>query len=354
MPRPAFSGPASCAAGHRGRQPPPPGRPRCARSGRGLSGSTAAAARWCSRSCRAAPRHRLSAMPPFETDRCAMAARVAEVDRGTCLDLQLGHLRPWSHVSDRRSCPGEVVIVRTIASRTASAPSPASAGPFFSCGPLPWPSIGGRCGSIVNRVVRSTSVPMAELPEPRIRSPSQWPGTARSAASAPVGLRRHPSGGASLALADQDARINEASALPAAARPRHAQRPPGAQAGRQLAPQRPAALQIERLVDRLVADAHGFIIRELTSRPPRNLLRAPRFGPAPGLPAPMPAPLPGHAGPGYRGPARGGDGPRQPPLNVGPQRLVRRKLRTLRPTRRPLRMLPVEAAPISWSVGGLG
>ena len=32
----------------------------------------------------------------------------------------------------------------------------------------------------MNRVVRSTSVPIAELPSPRIRSPSQSPGTALS------------------------------------------------------------------------------------------------------------------------------------------------------------------------------
>ena len=38
--------------------------------------------------------------------------------------------------------------------------------------------------SIVNRVVRSTSVPIAERFNPMIRSPSQWPGTARSSASA--------------------------------------------------------------------------------------------------------------------------------------------------------------------------
>ena len=42
----------------------------------------------------------------------------------------------------------------------------------------------GRCSSIVNRVVRSTRVPIADLPKPMIRSPSQCPGTARSAASA--------------------------------------------------------------------------------------------------------------------------------------------------------------------------
>jgi hypothetical protein len=37
---------------------------------------------------------------------------------------------------------------------------------------------------MVKRVVRSTSVPMAELSRPRMRSPSQCPGTARSATSA--------------------------------------------------------------------------------------------------------------------------------------------------------------------------
>ena len=36
----------------------------------------------------------------------------------------------------------------------------------------------------MNLVVRSTSVPIAELRSPGIRSPSQWPGTARSSASA--------------------------------------------------------------------------------------------------------------------------------------------------------------------------
>src|SRR6266540_3211008 len=42
----------------------------------------------------------------------------------------------------------------------------------------------GRCNSIVKRVVRSTSVPIADLSSPMMRSPSQWPGTARSVASA--------------------------------------------------------------------------------------------------------------------------------------------------------------------------
>src|SRR5665213_3422222 len=52
-----------------------------------------------------------------------------------------------------------------MASRTASAPWPASGGPFLMR-TSPCPSIGGRCSSMVNRVVRSTSVPMAVLLSP--------------------------------------------------------------------------------------------------------------------------------------------------------------------------------------------
>jgi transposase InsO family protein len=39
-----------------------------------------------------------------------------------------------AHVSDRRSCSGKPLIVRVIASGTASAPGPANAGPFFMRG----------------------------------------------------------------------------------------------------------------------------------------------------------------------------------------------------------------------------
>src|SRR4051794_28631970 len=48
---------------------------------------------------------------------------------------------PWSQVSDRRSARGKVMMARPIASRTASAPCPANAGPFFSRTSLPWPSM---------------------------------------------------------------------------------------------------------------------------------------------------------------------------------------------------------------------
>lgn len=76
------------------------------------------------------------------------------------------------------------MIVRVIASRTASAP------------------MSGKCGCVLHPsfVVMSSharqvyqhdetcrvlyQVPIAELPRRKMRSPSQWPGTARSAAFA--------------------------------------------------------------------------------------------------------------------------------------------------------------------------
>src|SRR4051794_4121960 len=94
------------------------------------------------------------------------------------------------------------------------------------------------------------------------------------------------------ALADQDLGGDADLAPSAAARPRHPQRPPGAQAGGQLAAQRPAALHVQRLVDGLVTDAHGLIVREVEPQPPGDLLRAPRPGPSRARPA-RTAALPG-------------------------------------------------------------
>jgi hypothetical protein len=48
----------------------------------------------------------------------------------------------------------------------------------------PEPAIRGKCSSIVNRVLRSTKVPIAYRSDPMIKSPSQCPGTARSSTSA--------------------------------------------------------------------------------------------------------------------------------------------------------------------------
>ena len=96
-----------------------------------------------------------------------------------------------------------------------------------------------------------------------IRSPSQWPGTARSSASA--GRSLISTSGVTCARPS------------AGSSPRHSQRPPGAQTGDQLALERATALHVERLVDRLVADPHGLIIGEVDLQPVRDLLRAPRL-----------------------------------------------------------------------------
>ena len=98
-------------------------------------------------------------------------------------------------------------------------------------------------------------------PRPTIRSPSQCPGTARSSASA----------GRSLMITMP----GDLPAPLAVLAPRPAQRPPGPQARRQLPAQRPAALHVERLVDRLVRHPHLRIVRELPPQPSRDLLRRP-------------------------------------------------------------------------------
>jgi len=94
---------------------------------------------------------------------------------------------------------------------------------------------------------------------PRIRSPSQRPGTALSA---PLGW----------ALADHDLVGHEVLSAPGTGF-RGAQRPSSAQTSGQLAPERAAALHIERVVDRLVRNRHRFFIREVAAETVRHLLR---------------------------------------------------------------------------------
>jgi hypothetical protein len=174
--------------------------------------------------------------------------RVAEVHVEAGVDAQLGVLAisaPWSQVSDRRNCPGRVVIEDAIASRTASAPCPASGGPFLTLS-SPWHSMGGG----VQQHREPGGAPIAELSSPRIRSPSQCPGTARSSASAGRSLIRILG-------------VTNIFPPPASAGPRHAQRPTGPQARGHLPTQRAAALDVERLVERLVRDADRLIIGEV-------------------------------------------------------------------------------------------
>jgi hypothetical protein len=69
------------------------------------------------------------------------------------------------------------------------------------------------------------------------------------------------------ALADHDFVADEALAATAGSGLGHAQRAAGAQARDELALERAAALDVKRLVDRLVRDAHRFIIGEIDLQP---------------------------------------------------------------------------------------
>src|ERR1700689_2225960 len=98
-------------------------------------------------------------------------------------------------------------------------------------------------------------------------------------------------------LADEDLGGHERLAPPTRARSRHPQSSASSQALRQLALQRTSALNVERLVDRLVADAHRRVIRVIEPQPFGDLLWAPCQSPpsAPASPVP-PALAPPPAG----------------------------------------------------------
>ncbi len=166
--------------------------------------------------------------------------------------------------------------------------------------------------------------------------------------------RHRPVGRLRRALAGHDLGGNERLAPSAAARPRHAQRPPSAQASRKLAPQCAPALHVKRLVDGLVADPHGRDLGKVEPQAPGDLLRAPRLAPAPRLPRPMPATLPGHNRPRHRGPAWSSNHAGQPVLHVNPQRRAGCKPRPLRTTRRPLRMPLRRGGPILQAAAARG
>ena len=110
---------------------------------------------------------------------------------------------------------------------------------------------------MTNRVVRSTKVPTADwwsLPE--IRSPSQWPGTARSSTSA-----------------GRSEIMTMLGILPTWHWPRGDVGLGRAQTAGQLPTELASALDIERLVDRLVAHLHHRIVRVLEAQAPGDLLR---------------------------------------------------------------------------------
>ena len=81
-------------------------------------------------------------------------------------------------------------------------------------------------------------------------------------------------------LADHDLGGDELLPSSTRASPRHSQGSAGPQAGDELAFECTPALDVERLVDRLVGDPHGLIIGEIDPQPVRDLLGTPRLRPS--------------------------------------------------------------------------
>src|SRR5215469_6357722 len=115
------------------------------------------------------------------------AVRIAEIDLDASVDLQACVL---SHLSSLIPSQRLTQLLRQGDDRSRNGVAhrlgtmPGECGAVLQASRVPWSVMRGRCSSRVKRVIRSTKVPIAELPRPKMRSPSQWPGTARSAASA--------------------------------------------------------------------------------------------------------------------------------------------------------------------------
>src|SRR3954467_5451848 len=103
-------------------------------------------------------------------------------------------------------------------------------------------------------------------------------------------------------LADHDVGRDEGLAPAARARPRRAQHSSGAQAGRQLVAQCAPALHEQRLVDRLMADAHGLIVRKVDRQAAGDLLRAPGVAHRRSCRGPCRRPFQATVGPGTAAP----------------------------------------------------
>ena len=84
-------------------------------------------------------------------------------------------------------------------------------------------------------------------------------------------------------LADEDLRGHEGFAAISHALPGHPQGASGAQTGGQFAAQRSAALPVQRLVDRFMADAHRNVFGEIHQQTVGDLLRALSLRPSAGL-----------------------------------------------------------------------
>jgi hypothetical protein len=139
-------------------------------------------------------------------------------------------------------------------------------------------------------------------------------------------------------LADHDLFGDEPFPAPAGAGPGDAQRPAGPQTRGQLALQRSSALDEQRLIDRLMGDAHRLIIGEVQAQPVGDLLWTPRPGPT-AIPAATAAPAePLDVRAAHRNTIGSLDHASQPVLDKAPQLVVDGKLGRLGPPRPPICM----------------
>src|SRR5262249_53366387 len=149
-----------------------------------------------------------------------------------------------------------------------------------------------------------------------IKSPSQWPGTARSATSA----------GRSVIMISG---VDELFAAALRACPGYPQRSPSAQTGDELALERGAALNEQRLIDRLVRYPHGRILGEVELQPVRDLLRAPRRRPPSVRSTPVTSTDEPHRRTGNPLTVGSGDRASEPVLDVLTKPIPRRQLHRL-------------------------
>ena len=157
------------------------------------------------------------------------------------------HLGPLSQVRDRRSCSGSVPITLAISSRR---PRRRDQRVVAHSSPVAADRAVHRQKVQQHREPRRAlhEVPIADLFSPMIKSPSQWPGTARSAASPTA--------------RDHDLRVTNFLPRPFV-RARYTQRSPSAQTGDELALECAAALNAQRLMDRFVRYPHRLILGEV-------------------------------------------------------------------------------------------
>ena len=128
-------------------------------------------------------------------------------------------------------------------------------GAVLTRAPGPWPSMGGRCSSINASALYQGSYGRTLDPKNKVALPVPR--------HCPVIRFRR-------AFADHHLGTNESSTPTACARPRNTERSTRPQACGQLAPKPAAALHIQRLVDRLVADLHRLIVRKVVPQTLRN------------------------------------------------------------------------------------